>query len=244
MEEQLYRKFYEIEQKHWWFVARQRIVEHIIQRRLGLPDGATVLDVGCGTGAILEVLSRRFEAYGTDTSALAVELCGKRGLKNVYQCTLDTFPHPDMRFDLITLLDVIEHIEDDAAVLRQVRGYLRPGGSFIITVPAYQWLWTSHDEVNHHKRRYVRSHLKGVLERAGLKVSMISYFNTLLFPAALVERLVKRALRSGDDSALKVPQRPVNSLLSSLFASERHLLGRIPLPFGLSIVALGTTEKT
>ncbi|TAK37407.1 MAG: class I SAM-dependent methyltransferase [Lysobacteraceae bacterium] len=242
MEEQLYRTFYEIEQKHWWFVARQRIVEDLIRRRIGLAPGSQVLDVGCGTGAILSMLSKQFEAYGTDTSPLAIELCGKRGLKNAFQCTLESFPRPDLRFNLITLLDVIEHIDDDLAVLQQARGYLKDGGSVLITVPAYQWLWSRHDDLNHHKRRYTKAGLAGVLDRAGLQPAFLSYYNTLLFPAALAGRMIQKAGGSTSDTTLTIPPSPLNALLTSVFSSERHLLGMSPLPFGLSLVAIAKPD--
>lgn len=242
MEEQLYRTFYEVEDRHWWFVGRQRIVENLILRRIGLAPGSAVLDVGCGTGSILAMLSRHFEACGTDTSPLAVELCGKRGLKNVYQCTLETFPHPEQRFDLITLLDVIEHIDDDRSVVQQARGFLKPGGSILVTVPAYQWLWSPHDDVNHHKRRYTRPHLARVLEQAGLKPVVLSYYNTLLFPAALAGRLLQKLTGSASDTTLAIPPSPVNMLLTSFFSFERHLLNVSSLPFGLSLVAVARTQ--
>lgn len=238
MEEQLYRTFYEVEQKHWWFVARQRIVEDLIRRRIGLAPGSSVLDVGCGTGAILAMLSKQFEAYGTDTSPLAIELCGKRGLKNSFQCTLESFPHPDLRFNLITLLDVIEHIDDDLTVLQQARDYLKPGGSVLLTVPAYQWLWSRHDDLNHHKRRYTKAGFAEVLDRAGLKPTLLSYYNTLLFPAALVGRIVQKASGSTNDTTLTIPPSLLNSLLTTLFSFERHLLDMAPLPFGLSLIAI------
>lgn len=242
MEEQLYRTFYEVEQKHWWFVARQRIVEDLIRRRIGLTPGSSVLDVGCGTGAILAMLSKQFEAYGTDTSPLAVELCGKRGLKNAHCCTLDTFPHPDLRFDLITLLDVIEHIDDDLAVLQQARNYLKPGGTILLTVPAYQWLWSRHDDANHHKRRYTKARLAGVLKRAGLAPALLSYYNTLLFPAAVADRLIQKMTGATNDTTLTIPNAPLNSLLTSVFSFERHLLDLTSLPLGLSLIAIAKSD--
>ena len=154
MEATFYQTVYEIEKIHWWCVARQRIVEDVIQRRLRLAPGARVLDVGCGSGAVLEALSERFEAYGTDTSQLAIDLSRQRGLTNAFCCTLATFPRAELRFDLTTLLDVIEHVDDDLAVLREAHHYLKPGGWALVTVPAYQFLWGPHDVVNHHKRRW------------------------------------------------------------------------------------------
>ena len=165
MEEAFYRTVYEIEKTHWWCVARQRIVEDVIDRRIELPAGAQVLDVGCGSGAVLEALSARFEAYGTDTSQLAIDLCRQRGLPNAFCCTLETFPRKELRFDLVTLLDVVEHVDDDLGILREAQRYVKTGGWTIVTVPAYQFLWGPHDVVNHHKRRYTRAGDRPVLPR-------------------------------------------------------------------------------
>ena len=239
MEEHLYKTFYEIEKKHWWFVGRQQIVGELIRQRLRLPSGSKVLDVGCGTGSILEMLSREHEAYGTDTSPIAIELCGQRGLKNAHQCSLDSFPYPDIRFDLITLLDVIEHVDDDLEVLRQAYRFLSPGGAILVTVPAYQWLWSKHDAVNHHKRRYAKTQLRGVLDAAGFRIEMLSYYNAILFPIALVQRLAEHVVKSEKDTTLDIPPLPINSLLLSIFSSEKYLLRRSSLPFGLSVVAIG-----
>ena len=239
MEEELYRKFYEVETKHWWFSARKDIVMDVIKRRIGLPRGAKVLDFGCGTGAILTELSKEYQAYGTDTSALAIEFCHQRGLANSFCCTLETFPHPEMKFDLVTMLDVIEHIDDDSATLRQALRFIRPGGHLLVTVPAYQFLWSNHDELNHHKRRYTRSGLKKVMEQNGFTVEMLSYYNTFMFPTALLERIVEKFAKVGSDTTLKIPFHPLNQLLRLVFGWERFFLRNITFPFGLSVIALG-----
>ena len=237
MEEQLYRKFYEVEKRHWWFVARQRILTDILQR-LDFSRSAQILDVGCGAGAILESFSKNFDAYGTDTSPLSIELCHQRGLRNVFQCMLDDFPRPEMRFDLISLLDVIEHIEDDQRVLRQARDYLKPGGFILITVPAYRWLWSRHDDLNHHQRRYVKSELAERLTSTGFAIQMLSYYNTVLFPIALASRVTQNILKSQTDPTLEIPHPLLNSLFTAIFAAERYWLRRATFPFGLSLVAL------
>lgn len=238
MEEVFYRTVYEIEKTHWWCVARQRIVEDVIDRWIKLPPRARVLDVGCGSGAVLEALSARFEAYGTDTSRLAIDLSHQRGLTNAFCCTLETFPHPEFRFDLITLLDVIEHVDDDRGVLKEAHRYLKPGGWTLVTVPAYEFLWGPHDVVNHHKRRYARPGLRRVLEATGFEVRRLSYFNTILFPAALVAWAAERLLGVGADPRPSVPPAPLNTLLTAVFSSEKYLLRGLALPYGLSILAL------
>lgn len=238
MDATLYEKFFEVENRHWWFVARQRIVKEMIQRRLRVRQGAKVLDVGCGTGAILTMLSQQYEAYGTDTSELAIEFCRKRGLTNAYRCTLDNFPHPNLRFDLITAFDVLEHIDDDLTVVRKALDFLKPGGALLVTVPAYQFLWSPHDELNHHKRRYVKSQLRRLLQKGGLNVEMISYYNTFLFPIAMAKRLSEKILKQQGDE-LEIPAPLVNSLLQSIFAFERIPLQSFSFPFGLSLIAVG-----
>lgn len=243
MDASLYARFYEVEEKHWWFVARRKIVEHLVRELLRIPPGAAVLDVGCGTGAILQSLAATYNVYGTDTSALAAEFSKKRGLKNVFQCTLENFPLRDHRFRLITMLDVIEHIEDEHEVLRQASGMLSPGGVILITVPAYQWLWSRHDDLNHHKRRYTKNQLLHTLQSSGLHVTYLSYFNTLLFPLAVVQRIWSKLVPSSVDEGMNIPSPIMNNTLERIFRSERKFLGAVSVPFGLSLLAIATAER-
>ena len=238
MDEVFCRTVYEIEKTHWWCVARLRIVEDVIDRWIELPAGARVLDVGCGTGAVLEALSSRFEAYGTDTSPLAIDFCRQRGLTNAFCGTLEAFPRHGLTFDLVTLLDVVEHLDDDLGLLRQAQRSLRAGGWALVTVPAYQFLWGPHDVVNHHKRRYTRAGLRRVLRAAGFELRMLSYFNTILFPAALVAWVGERLAGVRADPRPHVPPPPLNSMLTTVFAMEKYLLRGITLPYGLSLIAL------
>jgi SAM-dependent methyltransferase len=238
MDKSLYTKFYEVENVHWWFVARRFIVEEILARQLHLPPGATVLDVGCGTGGVAACLAKRYQVFGTDTSPLAVDFCRKRGLKNIHCGTLDDAPFSENQFEAILLLDVIEHIDNDENVLRQVWRLLRPGGFAVITVPAYNWLWSRHDDLNNHKRRYTASTLRAPIERAGFRIRKLSYFNCILFPLALVERLVLKALGSSPADGLTIPFGPLNTFFKWLFELERFPLRKMRLPFGLSLIVV------
>lgn len=237
MEESLYRKFAEVEGRHWWFVARKRIVADVI-RRMGLPKNARALDMGCGTGGILQMLGSQFEAYGTDTSELAVELCRQAKIEGAFHCDLAGFPHPGMQFDLVTVLDVIEHVDDDLGLLRQCIDKMRPGGMILVTVPAFQSLWSHHDEINHHRRRYRKKQLASVLAAAGFELRLLSYYNLFLFPAALAQRFKERWTRK-PDAVLDLPAPWLNRTLTTIFASERFLLRHLTLPFGLSLIAVG-----
>jgi len=237
MEERLYEEFFEVEDRHWWFVARRSIIGAWIRKTLKLAPGAAILDVGCGTGGILADLSDTYETCGTDTSARAVELAQRRGITDVHCCTLDTFPFPNRRFDLITLLDVVEHVEDDVGLLSTACEMLREGGTILVTVPAYQFLWSHHDEVNHHKRRYTLGALRQTIHQAGFRLDRGTYFNTILFLPALVQRFMSKLSSGHRDTLLGVPPSPLNTMLKSVFSSEQYILPHVSLPFGLSVLA-------
>ncbi|MBC8002137.1 MAG: class I SAM-dependent methyltransferase [Opitutaceae bacterium] len=239
MDETLYRKFFAVEKRHWWFVARRRIVLDLIQHRLRIPPGAAVLDIGCGTGAILQALSQRYNATGLDQSPLAIELCHQQRIANALLGDFEVLPDRNQRFDLITLLDVIEHLDDDLTLLKASRERLTPGGSVLVTVPAWPSLWSKHDDLNHHRRRYRRGPLRDVLQRAGFEVTWISYYNTVLFPLALAHRLFEKSRPDRPDPALEIPPSTLNSLLISLFAAERYWLRVGSFPTGLSLIAVG-----
>jgi len=237
MEDQVYRQLYDVENEHWWFTARKEILLHFLDRRLPLPQTARVLDVGCGTGAILESFSRRYQAYGSDTAPQAIAFCRERGLTRLHLGTLETYP-PSDPFDLITMLDMVEHVEDDGGLLRAARRLLGSGGHLLIAVPAFPSLWSKHDEILHHKRRYTRGGLRRVVEGAGFRVEHLSFFNTLLFPVAWAKRLAARATGSEKANDLDIPPRPLNAILRGVFRAERGLLPHATLPVGLSLLCL------
>ena len=241
MDESLYHEFFRVEERHWWFVGRQRIVLELLASCAPERKARTLLDVGCGTGAFLKAASERYQVWGTDVSPLAIEYARKRSLSNLHCGTLDDSPFGDRHFDWLTLLDVIEHVDDDVGLLRQAKQQMAPGGRMIVTVPAHPWLWSRHDDLNHHKRRYTREQLATSLRRAGLRVEKLSAMNSFLFPLALVERLVMR-WAGGRDDPLRVPPQRINQLLAAVFGSERYLLRMMSLPIGLSLVALAGRE--
>ncbi len=241
MEDHLYQQFYEIENTHWWFTARRKILITYLLHRVDTSHRLRLLDVGCGTGAILVEASRYFDAYGTDASPRAIEFCRKRGLSHLFTGSLDALPGTD-RFDVITLLDVIEHMDDDRGALRQAAGRLNKGGAILVTVPAYPWLWSSHDEVNQHRRRYTRTTLASAVRAAGFRIHHLTYFNTLLFPLAVLRRLFAKATGKQEADDFRVPGRPVNTALAGIFSVEQYVIPRATLPFGLSILCWATTE--
>jgi SAM-dependent methyltransferase len=196
LEQWRYRELYELEDQHWWFRSRRRLVWALLDHA-GLPPTPRILDAGCGTGRNLVELASLGEAEGVDFSAEAVEFCRLRGLAGVRQAELARLPFEDGRFDLIVATDVIEHLDDDTRALAELRRVAAPGAKLLITVPAYMWLWSSHDESMHHRRRYTARLLARRLTAAGWEPWVSTYFFTALLPAVAAVRALRR--RGGAD---------------------------------------------
>jgi SAM-dependent methyltransferase len=236
MERGVYESMRAIEQDHWWFAGRREILASEIAR-LPLPKPAQALEVGCANGGNLEMLARFGEVCAVEPDPDALKVAVGRGIGDVRQGMLpDGLPDFGRRFDLVGAFDVIEHVDDDQAAVAALAAQLKPGGFLVATVPAYRWMWSEHDDLNHHKRRYVRGALQRLAGPAGLTVRRASYFNSLLFPPIAGVRLARSALgvRGGYDEAM--PPAPVNRLFRAIFASERALLRAVDLPFGVSIL--------
>jgi SAM-dependent methyltransferase len=237
----LFTTFATIERSHWWFIARRRIVMELVGRYL--PPGESVVDVGCGTGFILEAAGQRYQAWGVDPSPLAVTMCRERGLDRVAEGSAEDLSMiPKGYFAGVLLLDVLEHLDDDLLALQQARNVLALGGIVFISVPAFKLLWSRHDVVNQHRRRYRLPELEKLLADAGFEVLRISYFNARLFPVAALSRVVFRALGWDPLLQLRVPAPWLNRALARVFEGEKSRLAgpsvRRPYPFGLSILAV------
>jgi len=238
MERAVFDRMAELDQDHWWFLARRRILKRLIERVVRPPRKAKILEIGCGTGHNLAMLKSfgSLEASELDRCARAVankRLPGR--VKNAKLPDLTKFKRNG--YDLIALLDVLEHVPDDLASLRSIHMRLKPGGALLLTVPANPWMWSAHDAAHHHFRRYTRKQLEELFLRSGLEVQLLSYFNTLLFPLVAAARVAGKITRkqSADD---KLPSAPINSMLNSVFGLEAALIGRLPMPFGVSLVAV------
>lgn len=245
MELEVYDAFYRAEDAHWWFRARRRIVESVLEETL--PRGLRIADVGCGTGGMARMLSRFGTLTGVDEAPRAREYCARRGLDRVL--TPGAWRELGEVYDLITAFDVVEHVDDDAGFLSDLRERLTPEGKLLVTVPAYPFLWSAFDEMNHHRRRYTRSTLRRALERAGFRVERLSHFNTWLLPPVIAGRMLEKRKSAPTDPAGKQAALeryfrvgPLNRPLESIFASERHWLRRHDLPWGSSILALGAPQ--
>ncbi|MEM6621067.1 MAG: class I SAM-dependent methyltransferase [Pseudomonadota bacterium] len=236
MDRAVYDRMAENEAEHWWFTGRRAVLGALLDR-LDLKPSSTILEAGCGSGGNLQLLSRygHLDAFEYDDTARAE--AEAKGVTAVASGGLPNDLPPGGPWDLIALFDVLEHIEDDCASLVALGDRLCDDGRILITVPAAQWLWSHHDEAHHHFRRYSRRSLRSVISDAGLRVLGIGNFNTLLFPLAVAQRLAQRI--SGSEAPADArPAQWMNASLQTVFSSERYLVGRIPLPVGLSLWAV------
>lgn len=229
------------QESHWWFAARRGILRSRLER-LQLPAGADILEIGSGTGANLDLLAEFGRVVGLEMSREAIDFAGQRPCSRSGAVTMRLGRCPEdlsglPQFDLVCMFDVLEHIEDDCASLAAAASHLKPGGRLLLTVPSYQWMWGPHDEHLHHKRRYSRQSIADRCVQAGLALHHLSHFNTLLFPLAVAGRLYEKAA-GRSTAAAATPAAPINTVLRCTFALERHLLSRMRLPFGLSLLAV------
>ena len=242
MERIVYDTMAALDQQHWWYRARRHVIAALIRRKAMPLRGAKLLEIGCGTGHNLVMLSEFGDVQALEVDPAARDIAEQRLGKPVLSAPLPELDGvPRRNFDLVGAFDVIEHIADDGAALGAIAACLKPGGKFVATVPAHQWMWSAHDVVNHHHRRYSRRQLQKLFAASPLKVEAMGYFNSLLFPLAIAQRMASK-LRGKDDSDLKLPPAPLNAVLERAFATERHLIGRVPLPPGLSLFVVASAR--
>jgi SAM-dependent methyltransferase len=240
MERVIYDRMAELDEVHWWYTARRKVLQSLIERTMPLPPQAHILEVGCGTGHNLKMLQAFGAVDGIEIDSEARAIAQKRLGRTISSAPLPDIPGIARKhYDLVASLDVVEHIDDDRAAIAGLASCLKPGGKLLITVPAHQWMWSAHDELNHHKRRYSKRALKALIEESPLRLDAVGYFNSILFPLAVAARLAAKVTGGGggDD---KLPPKPVNYLFERVFAAERGLIGRVPLPPGLSLFAIAS----
>jgi SAM-dependent methyltransferase len=241
MERVVYDQMAELDERHWWYRARREVLAALISRLARPPAGARILEIGCGTGHNLPMLSAFGEVDALELDEEARAYAKKRLGREVMSAPLPELAGVPDGYDLIGAFDVIEHIDDDRAAVASIATKLKPGGKFVMTVPAHTWMWSAHDVVNHHKRRYSKSSLKALIHGSPLRLESVGYFNSLLFPVAVAQRLASKA-RGKEDVDMGMPPAPLNAALDRTFATERHLIGRVPLPPGLSLYAVASVE--
>lgn len=228
------------EDRHWWYRGRRTVLEKTIDSLQPAP-GLRILDAGCGSGRNMVDLARRGTVTGVELSETSLRLARERDVGEVVLGSVLEMPFADSSFDLAVCLDVIEHLEDDVAALRELRRVVTPGGPLLVTVPAYQWLWSGHDEINHHHRRYTDRSLKRAAQEAGWSEVRNTHFNALLLPAAILLRVLDRFNRNATASSLDlwIPPEPLNWLLERPLQLEASLIrAGWRIPAGLSLLAV------
>lgn len=237
MRADLYENMYKTEETHWWHRAKRAVVSNILNT-LGRKKELKILDVGCGTGKNLEAFSVFGEVWGVDSAEEAIYFCKKRSQEKVIRATIDKVPLPDESWDAITLLDVLEHVDQETA-LPELKRLLKPKGSLVITVPAFPSLWSQWDVILHHKKRYTISSLTQALIQHGYIVDTICYMHSYLFiPAYIIRKIKNQSIDVEYRSDFDHSNRVIGAVLTALFRIEQYISRLIPIPFGTSIICL------
>jgi len=248
MEPSFYEDYYRHENGHWWFRWRFDLITRLVGS-LGSGDDFRILDAGCGTGQMTKRLGAIGTAYGLDSAPEAIAFARSRGVERLAQGSITAPPFANGAFDCVLALDVIEHVDDDFGILTSLLQILRPGGHLIVTVPAFDALWSEHDEINHHKRRYRARQLKTLIENAGFETDRVTYCNTVMYVPVFVTRKAKnlvrtlnlrRGLEPSEELQSDLGDYPpvVNDALFRVMRGENRLMDRMNLPFGVSILAV------
>ena len=237
MEDWTFDVLHELESRYWWFAARREIILDCLATLLTEDRTYRIVDVGCGPGFFLEKLARFGSVKGIDPSAAALAYARQRGAAVAQGALPDQLPCAADWYDVVTLLDVLEHVEDDLRALRELHRILKYRGVLLCAVPAYRWLWSIQDDLGRHRRRYVLEELKAKMEQAGFRVKRISYFNTFLFPLGLFAKLLQS--RAESLMLLRVPPPLINVPLRMIFAWEKYWLRKKNFRWGLSLLAIG-----
>lgn len=241
MQQHTYAIMDDVEGSHWWFVGRRAILEtflrEIIQNQESKIQNPKILDVGCGTGANLEMLRQFGDASGVDVSEAALEFCRRKGL-HVQKGLAEDLPYDDETFDVTTALDVIEHLDDDVAGLKEMHRVTKNGGYSLFFVPAFMWLWGVQDDISNHRIRYTRRQIVDRIIEAGYEVERATYANWTFFAPILAGRTVMRLAGIRPESENNVNVSALNGLFGKIFSAERFWLKNLDFPFGVSIVVV------
>jgi SAM-dependent methyltransferase len=240
MMEHTYPILREVEETHWWYVGRRRILSEFVAGAVrDVKDRKPqILDVGCGTGGNVVMLNEHGEAYGIDVSKDAVQFCHERGLERVELGAADELPFEGGKFDLVTALDVVEHLDDDLGALKEFHRVVRPGGKILIFVPTFMFLWGIQDDVSNHRRRYRLPELLRIIREAGFEVERSSYANITFFMPVLVIRTLMRWFKMKADTELGIGLSALNKPQAWLFGAERFWLRHLNIPFGVSALCV------
>ena len=239
-------EMYAVETSHWWFAGKRMLFKRLLRDRLARA-GVRLLDVGCGTGAVAVDFGAHGWLCASDRSPDALAFVRSRGVRNVVASDAAVLPFADASFDIVTAFDVIEHVEDDYAMARELARVLRPGGALAVHVPAWPSLWSRHDELLEHKRRYTRRALRRLLLDTGFALEHLGWASATILPAAVVMRTAARLGLKKDRPAdeeetaelFPLPA-PLNAAMLGVYRAESAIAASVGLPFGLSLAAIAT----
>lgn len=240
MEREQYAIMARREERHWWYAGMRQVALAVLDHVLDGQRDLRILDAGCGTGGTTVELQRYGDVVGVDLAWEALEPARNRGLAELTRGSIERLPFRSTSFDLVTSFEVVYHlgVADDRCAFDEIRRVIKPGGLFLLRVPAHDWLRGQHDRLVHTRHRYSRSEVRAKLEETGFAVDQLSWANTLLFPPAVAKRLVESSEADAEPD-LWQPPRPINAVLQSLVAIESLAIPRrLPLPFGLSLLAV------
>lgn len=245
MDPAAYLKMAETEEQHWWYVARREILASVI-KEMNLPKNSKILEAGCGAGGNLSMLAQFGEVSAFEMNDMARAIAQEKSKGRFHieagSCP-DHIPFAGQQFDLICLFDVLEHIEQDTETLVAIKKLLNKNARLLITVPAYQWLYSTHDKLLHHYRRYSFAQLKQKILTARFYPEKISYFNTFLFPLAVAARIKDKFCKNMLSTGICLPHKIVNKIFTQVFCAERFLLKYSNLPFGVSLICVLTSAN-
>lgn len=238
MKSQHHNVIFENEVTHWWYIVRRGLVHDIISRIFPNQHNLAIADIGAGGGALTKELERYGSAVGLDTSAESVSFCKSRGVRDVRLGSATETGLPENSYDVVTCLDVLEHLPDDTAGILEIKRILKDTGTGIIFVPAFMFLWGVTDEESHHYRRYRLPELEKKFIDAGFTISRKTYFNTLLFPLIALQRILVRTLSIQVKSEVTMRNPLMDALFYRIFSFERTLLRFMSFPFGVSLMLI------
>lgn len=245
METSVFEQFYKLDQEHWWFAGMRTLCRNLLKRLAvgNNGEGTRCLDIGCGTGLWTKELGGFGAVWGVDIAPEAIAFCRKRGINRLVRASALCLPFADASFRLITALGVIEHLDDDKEFLAELKRVCKPGGYILLLTSAYGFLWSWHDEIVHHKRRYTNGQFRRLLADSGFEAVRSSYVNTFLFPLILTVRLIQRvkgspaAAENGSPDVF-MPASPINGFLYAILWAEAKLLKFVSFPFGVGLFAI------
>jgi SAM-dependent methyltransferase len=242
MEKYLYQDLYELEEKHWWHIAKREVCLKLILKYLAVKE-PKILDIGCGTGKNIGFFGQIGLTWGIDSSPEAIRFCKKRGVKNIKSGTGNATGFGSSTFDLVTLLDVLEHTDEDKT-LKEINRILKPNGLLVITVPAFPWLWSKWDQVLRHRKRYTQKSLISILLKNNLKVLKSSYLYSFLILPVIIIRSVKSLLfRSNYPSDFKLSSPLINSIGIFFSRIEASIIPIFGIPFGTSLICVAQKNE-